>query len=272
MTNFRKAYIVYGMNLFEKKCLHYLTPTVGLLRDIVEVQNEEPVNYYPELDGIYIKTITHITELVEKIEDKQVLKDLPEFPLSLSSDVDWSEVQKLVNVAFSYVSQTELRLVSDSDTFEMSGASMHPHFSDSAKEILQNVHEDKMAMQASQHKLPSRIHLEPRSYDQATSVLSFAGVIVPIALQDNKKGKHKEGRESYLMRRLFFDVNSMRNGITYRRATTVVTSNFSQKHVKQVRNYIAEINKKVYQSTGVSKERPLIIFNQKVLMINSIYL
>jgi hypothetical protein len=118
----------------------------------------------------------------------------------------------------------------------------------------------------------ARIQLEPRSYDAASGLLVVGSIRVEIIAQKRQKGKLKESREAQLMRLLFKDVNSMKDGVALSRVTSVKGSIINAANRKKVKNYITQINKKVAVSVGDKTVPPLIKSNKHAAWINDSYL
>jgi predicted transcriptional regulator len=117
--------------------------------------------------------------------------------------------------------------------------------------------------------VPHHIKVEPRSYDTANGVLILGGITVQIIKQPNKKGKLHESKEARLMRLLFKDVNTLKNGVPMRTIASVRTHDFNSKHRKLVKSYIAEINRKLPKELGINQ---LVTNNQNAVMIDERYL
>lgn len=114
------------------------------------------------------------------------------------------------------------------------------------------------------------IKLEPSSYDAASTVLIIGGERLVISMQKNRHGnKLAETNEARLMRQLFKNVNTMRNGVPIRTIASVSGINLTPKKIKQVKNYASAINKKVKEVTGIEH---LISWDNSKLWINGVYL
>lgn len=120
-------------------------------------------------------------------------------------------------------------------------------------------------------KLSPTTRLEPGSYDAANGVLTFDGRRIAIIKQSSRKGKN-ETQEARLMRLVFKDVNSMRNGVAMKRILSVRLAEIDSKKRKLIKNYVAEINKKINEALEEDQKLELIIYNQNAVMINSLYL
>jgi len=113
------------------------------------------------------------------------------------------------------------------------------------------------------------VAIEPRSYDQANGVLHIAGYSIQIIKQPNQKGTRHESKQATLMRYLFKDVNTLRDGVPMRQILSVRTYDFKPKHRKLVKSYVSEINKKLPQELLIKE---LIITSQFSVMLDSRYL
>ncbi len=113
------------------------------------------------------------------------------------------------------------------------------------------------------------IAVEPRSYDPANGVLQIAGYSIQIIKQPNQKGTRHESKQATLMRYLFKDVNTLRDGVPMRQILSVRTYDFKPTHRKLVKSYVSEINKKLPQELLIKE---LIITSQYSVMVDSRYL
>lgn len=114
-----------------------------------------------------------------------------------------------------------------------------------------------------------RVTVEPKSYDAANGILTVAGKQVYILKQQNRRGKLGETKEARLMRLLFDSVNRLEQGIPMRQVISVTGTDFDANKRKQVKGYVAEINKKVKAVAGIDE---LIISNQNAVMVDKRYL
>jgi hypothetical protein len=119
---------------------------------------------------------------------------------------------------------------------------------------------------------PKSLKLEPSSYDAANGVLVLNGHHIHVVKQPSRKGKGVETKQAYLLRLLFKDVNSMQNGIPMRTVLSVKATDFNSKKRKLVKNYVADINKKINAENLGEKPIELIVHNQLAIMVNSLYL
>jgi hypothetical protein len=111
--------------------------------------------------------------------------------------------------------------------------------------------------------------VEPRSYDPANGVLHIAGYSIQIIKQSNQKGTQHESKQARLMRYLFKDVNSLRDGVPMRKILSVRTYDFKPKHRKLVKSYVSEINKKIPQELLIKE---LVLTSQHSVMLDIRYL
>lgn len=118
-------------------------------------------------------------------------------------------------------------------------------------------------------KVHKTIAIEPRSYDPANGVLQIAGYSIQIIKQPNQKGTRHESKQATLMRYLFKDVNTLRDGVPMRQILSVRTYDFKPTHRKLVKSYVSEINKKLPQELLIKE---LIITSQYSVMVDSRYL
>lgn len=117
--------------------------------------------------------------------------------------------------------------------------------------------------------LNKKIIVEPRSYDPANGVLQIAGYSIQIIKQPNQKGTRHESKQATLLRYLFKDVNTMRDGVPMRQILSVRAYDFKPTHRKLVKSYVSEINKKLPQELLIKE---LIITSQYSVMVDSRYL
>jgi hypothetical protein len=111
--------------------------------------------------------------------------------------------------------------------------------------------------------------VERGSYDPANGMLTVSGKQVLIIKQQNQKGPQHESKQAKLMRLLFNDVKSNFGTTAMRTVVSVIPADFAPKHRKLVKSYISEINKKIYQETGIKE---FLLSNQHSVMINELYL
>ena len=114
-----------------------------------------------------------------------------------------------------------------------------------------------------------KIVVEPKSYDPANGVLHIAGYSIQIIKQPNQKGTQHESKQARLMRYLFNDVNTLRDGVPMRKILSVRTYDFKPRHSKLVKSYVSEINKKLPQELQINE---LIIATQNSVAVDSRYL
>lgn len=114
-----------------------------------------------------------------------------------------------------------------------------------------------------------KIIVEPKSYDPANGVLQIAGHSIQIIKQPNQKGTQHESKQARLMRYLFNDVNTLRDGVPMRTIVSVRAYDFAPKHRKLVKSYVSEINKKLPQELLIKE---LIVTSQYAVMVDSRYL
>lgn len=117
--------------------------------------------------------------------------------------------------------------------------------------------------------LNQKIIVAPSSYDPVNGVLSIAGYNIPIIKQPSQKGILHESKQARIMRFLFKDVNTMRDGVPMRTILSVRASEFKPIHRKLVKSYVSEINKKLPQELLIKE---LITTNQYAVMVDSRYL
>lgn len=275
MTNKCKSYIVYEMEFEEKILLHNLVDKYELVRDIILLELRPPKVYYPYLDDSFSSLVNSILKDQERMPTISHYTNGINLPYSLAEEIDWREVLGDVSAFFALLKRLDVRYVSSDDLFEMD-ANSHDAIVIETRELYELVHKQKSVRLSQElEPQPTTIKLEPRSYDQASAVLNFSGHLIKISRQKNMLGKQDETREAYLMRRLFKDVNTMRSGVSFKSSTRSDPFNsgkLSPAEVKKVKNYIASINLKVSKATGVDTLAPLIIYNQKAFMVNSLYL
>lgn len=109
-----------------------------------------------------------------------------------------------------------------------------------------------------------------RSYDVNTGTLFFGGQKILIIRQQSKRGKAvTETAQGRIMRMLFKDVNTIRNGVFLHPLISVSKPKFDAHKRKKVVNHIAEINHKIEVETGVPK---LIIYDRAKCYIDKSYL
>jgi hypothetical protein len=116
----------------------------------------------------------------------------------------------------------------------------------------------------------TNLKLEPKNYDAANGILNIAGLPIEIIKQPNKKGSaFKESKQARVMRLVFNDVNSLKDGVPMRRIISVRERDFNSKHRKLVKSYVSEINSKLPKELGISE---LLICSQFAVMVDNRYL
>lgn len=109
-----------------------------------------------------------------------------------------------------------------------------------------------------------------RSYDSDSGMLFFGSHEIQIVLQKSRRGKAVgETTQGGAMRKLFKDVNTLRNGVALYAIVSVRKDNFDAKKRKRATNHLDEINRKIKEATGVPK---LIIYDQVNYYIDKSYL
>ena len=275
MTNRGDSYIVCRMDFGEKIRLHNLVGKYELLRDIILLELTPPKVYYKYLDDSFVDLTNSILKDQDAMPTVMSLVNEIDIPHSLAESIDWYETLEAISAFCASLKRLDLKHVSSDDLFDMDADSREEIIT-STRGVYDLVVNQKKTRRVSEEKQEIvTIKLEPRSYDQASAVLKFSGYLVKISKQKNMLGKQKETKEAYLMRRLFKDVNTMRNGISFKSVVPTdpfQTGKLSTSEVKKVKNYITAINLKVIKTTGVEDLKPLIIYNQKAFMVNSLYL
>ncbi len=119
--------------------------------------------------------------------------------------------------------------------------------------------------------LPTAEHrINVRSYDAPLGTLHFGGCEIQIVRQKKRQGSAVgETAQGSAMRKLFKDVNTLRNGVPLHAIISVRKDNFDSKKRKRATNHLDEINRKVEKETGVPK---LIIYDQVKYYIDKSYL
>jgi len=96
--------------------------------------------------------------------------------------------------------------------------------------------------------------LTPQSYDADSGTLFFLGETISIVKQVNRRGnKLAEPIQGIIMRKLFKDVNSLKNGVPLHQVASVRKDQYDAPKRKLTKNSIAEINRKVLEKTDVQK-------------------
>jgi hypothetical protein len=109
-----------------------------------------------------------------------------------------------------------------------------------------------------------------RSYDANSGTLFFANQEIKIINQKNRLGTAVgEPIQGSAMRRIFKDVNSLKNGVPLRTILSVRSDKFDSKIRKRTTNHLDEINRKIKKETGVPK---LINYDQVKYYIDKSYL
>lgn len=266
------------MNLDDKMRLLSLPQFYRLLIDLLDTYVSSPFVRYDYMNDTYIEITETIENIMSRNDIQHALEEAPKHYTTLEGEyndivTEWHYDRSNITSYYAHVLKTSNRLTTANDLFEIEGTTPELRKLKQLQETVEFFKSQKMKRIKAEKIIDIKtIWLDPGSYDRASSILTFGGYRIPISKQENMKGKQKETREAYLMRQLFKDVNTLRNGISYRSATSVRVTTFGPENVKKVKNYISAINKKVYSITGVSEDIPLIISNQKVLMINSLYL
>lgn len=265
------------MNLDDKQQLLLLPRFYKLIIDLLDTYVSSPVVRYDYMNEPFIEITYEIETIHSNNNIRAVLDPAPELYNTLDGEfndiaTEWYYDRSTINSYYAHVLKASNRLVTGEDLFSMTKTPLLEKLN--SLEVTVDFFQQQKKKRTKADKIidTKSIWLDETSYDKVSSVLAFGGYLVPISKQGNMKGKQKETREAYLMRQLFKDVNSLRNGISYRSATSVRVTTFGPQNVKKVKNYISAINKKVNAITGVSEDKPLIIYNQKALMINSLYL
>ena len=275
MTNKGESYIVCEMDFNEKVLLHNLVDKYELIRDIILLELTPPKVYYKYFDDSYADLANSILKDQEAMPTVMGLVNEIDIPHSLVESVNWYETLEAVSAIYASLKRLDLKYVSSDDLFDMD-ADSRDEIITSTREVYDMVVKQKQTRWASEKKQKTvSIKLEPRSYDKANAVLTFSGHQIKISKQKNMIGTRHETKEAYLMRRLFRDVNTMRNGISFKSTIPINPLNatkLSTSELKKVKNYIAAINLKVIKATGVEDLKPLIIYNQKAFMVNGLYL
>ncbi|MEX0881427.1 MAG: hypothetical protein WDZ34_00895 [Candidatus Saccharimonadales bacterium] len=109
-----------------------------------------------------------------------------------------------------------------------------------------------------------------RSYDPDNGMLFFRGHKIQIILQKSRRGKTiGETIQGGAMRKLFKDVNTLRNGAPLHAIISVRKDNFDNIKRKLATNHLDEINRKIKEETSTPK---LIIYDQVNYYIDKSYL
>lgn len=113
--------------------------------------------------------------------------------------------------------------------------------------------------------------LQPSSYHDKTGKLSVSATVdVPIAARGKVTRKNRTKYDQcHLMSLLFKSVNSLNNGVTFSKFLGVKYDKNNKKHIRKIRNTIAEINKKVADKTTAKK---LIFIQGDRIFIDKSYL
>lgn len=126
------------------------------------------------------------------------------------------------------------------------------------KQTIQAIHErprttNKLAdSSTASSAISPRITL--RSYDTATGTLFFGSHEIQIIRQKKRQGSAVgETIQGGAIRKLFKDVNTLRDGVPLHAIVSVRKDNFDKQKRKRATNHLDEINRKVQEETGVPK-------------------
>lgn len=175
---------------------------------------------------------------------------------------------KIVNMG--YNDTPARKLAADISSVASTGTVPFAKFEILSEEFKQNVTQHIAPAAVTNANPPASGVVTTRSYDPDSGILFFGGHEIQIVLQKSRRGKAVgETTQGGAMRKLFKDVNTLRNGVALHAIVSVRKDNFDAKKRKLVINHLDEINRKIKEATDVPK---LIIHDQVNYYIDKSYL